>query len=228
MLFSFDKKPYIAVIGDIVDSKKIENRKEVQRKLKEILEEINIEFASSIYSRFMITLGDEFQGLLASGKDLIKIVKRLEFKMYPTNIRFGVGIGDIVTDIDRDVPLGADGPAYYSARRMINEIKQNEKKRMKGQTNIMITIDNIEYLEELINSNLELCTVIKKNWTKRQREIIIDYWQHEDGQSNAAKRLGVTQSTIQRGLSLGNYYTYKHAMDVLSNILGQIGERANA
>jgi hypothetical protein len=30
MLFSFDKKPYIAVIGDIVDSKKIENRKEVQ------------------------------------------------------------------------------------------------------------------------------------------------------------------------------------------------------
>ena len=35
--------------------------------------------------------------------------------------------------------------------RMINEIKQNEKKRMKGQTNIMITIDNNEYLEELIN-----------------------------------------------------------------------------
>jgi len=57
---------YFAIIGDIVESKKILNRNEAQEKLNHILKDINIEYERNIAAKFIITLGDEFQGLLSN------------------------------------------------------------------------------------------------------------------------------------------------------------------
>ena len=51
---------YFAIIGDIIASKTISNRSEVQNHLKRILDQVNEEYKSNIASRFSITLGDEF------------------------------------------------------------------------------------------------------------------------------------------------------------------------
>lgn len=47
------------------------------------------------------------------------IISEMEIEMYPVKLRFGIGIGSIVTDINRELLLGADGPAYHNARKMI-------------------------------------------------------------------------------------------------------------
>lgn len=39
-------------------------------------------------------------------------------------IRFGVGVGSILTDINPDISIGADGPAYWHAREAIRYIHQ--------------------------------------------------------------------------------------------------------
>lgn len=67
MLLSFDYEPYIAIIGDIRNSRLLADRKEIQIKLGNVLDRINREHAPSISAKFMITLGDEFQGLLCMG-----------------------------------------------------------------------------------------------------------------------------------------------------------------
>ena len=72
--FYFWFEPYIAIIGDIKNSKKIQDRNRFQQKFKKILDQINIKYADSIASNFTITLGDEFQGLLLSGKYLMDII----------------------------------------------------------------------------------------------------------------------------------------------------------
>lgn len=36
------------------------------------------------------------------------------------------------------------------------------------------------------------------------------------------KRLRITQSSVQRGLTKGNYYAYKDAIDTVNNILREI------
>ena len=64
MFFSCLDKQYIAIIGDIKNSRKIDNRKEVQTKLNGVLDEINQTYCEEIAAGFLITLGDEFQGLL--------------------------------------------------------------------------------------------------------------------------------------------------------------------
>ena len=65
--FFFTSNPYIAIIGDIKKSKKIKEREIFQNQLNSILKKVNQLYSSSISSKFTITLGDEFQGLLHSG-----------------------------------------------------------------------------------------------------------------------------------------------------------------
>ncbi|HAR86372.1 MAG TPA: hypothetical protein DCR69_11635, partial [Clostridium sp.] len=43
---------YFAIIGDIVESKKILNRNEAQEKLNHILKDINIEYERNIAAKF--------------------------------------------------------------------------------------------------------------------------------------------------------------------------------
>ena len=58
--------PSIAVIGDIVGLKQLPQaeRSHVQRQLEELLNRINKRYAKAIGARFLVTLGDEFQGVL--------------------------------------------------------------------------------------------------------------------------------------------------------------------
>lgn len=48
--------------------------------------------------------------------DIYLHIDSLRKHMYPVSIRFGIGFGDISTDIDMDAAIGADGPAFYAAR----------------------------------------------------------------------------------------------------------------
>ena len=54
----------MAVFGDIRESRKLGSR---------------------------ITLRDEFQGFLLHGKNLVNIVQEIKMRLYPVEIRFGIG-----------------------------------------------------------------------------------------------------------------------------------------
>ncbi|NLC06063.1 MAG: hypothetical protein GX778_06055 [Erysipelothrix sp.] len=54
----------IAIIGDLIDSKQLDNRQQIQEQLQSALDSINIQFKDDIVSQLTLTLGDEFQGLL--------------------------------------------------------------------------------------------------------------------------------------------------------------------
>lgn len=223
MFFSFTFNPYIAIIGDIKESKKITDRNHVQEKLKDVLENINKAYTNDISSKFIITLGDEFQGLLCSGTNVMNIISEIERKMYPVKIRFGVGVGEITTRINNEMAIGADGPGYYKARSAIEFLKENEKKKQANPADIRIEADeDNQAAEVMINTILSLMTVIKEDWTDRQREIIWDMLEHQDNQASAAKRLNIKQPSVQKSLANGKYYAYKAALDTIGKALGEI------
>ncbi|MBW8380983.1 MAG: SatD family protein [Youngiibacter sp.] len=219
----FSGNPLIAIIGDIKDSRSITNRSEVQKKLKVVLDEISEKYNNDISSKFNITLGDEFQGLLCEGANTMKIITEIERKMHPTKIRFGVGIGEITTDIDKEMSIGADGPGYYKAREAIDYLKENERRKSTYSTDIKFeTESNNKALLRLINTILVLLTVIKDSWTDRQREIIWDMLEHQDTQAEVANRLNIQQPTVQKSLAIGKYYAYKDALDAIGEVLEEI------
>lgn len=223
MAFFFGEKSFIAIIGDVKKSRELEKRKEIQGKLKAVLDEINVVYENDIASNFLITLGDEFQGLLFNGRNVLKMIQRIKMQLYPVELRFGIGIGSISTEINTEMALGADGPGYYNARNAVEVLKKNEKKNKAVLSDIRLEDDRGSWTQTvLINTVFELARAIEGGWTDRQREIIWDMLVHQDSQKQAADRLGIAQSSVQKSLSKGQYYTYVNALRNVENILERV------
>ena len=221
--FFFNFNPYIAIIGNIKNSKSIEERRKFQNKLNNILNEINEIYSNSISSNFTITLGDEFQGLLHSGEHVMEIIQYIKKESYPIKIRFGIGIGAITTDINSAISIGADGPGYYKARDSIEQLKVLEKKNESTYGDIQIKIDGDNNLQELsLNSILKLMYCIEKDWTKKQREVVNYVLFEKKNQTETAHYFNVTQSNIQQMLSKTHFYAYKDAFDSVNKILSEV------
>jgi DNA-binding CsgD family transcriptional regulator len=215
-------KHYIAIIGDIIESRKIIERNAAQEQLKTVLFGINEDFAADIAVPFTIVLGDGFQGLLSCGAHLLTIVETIEQRIYPVKLRLGLGVGQIITDIDPSMPLAADGPAYHNAREMVDDLKTAENKKKEAKSNVKIKIEGDNEISDLMNTVFLLNTVIKNKWTTRQREIIADYLQNGVTQIDIAKRHGINQSNVQKALSNANFYAYQKATLSLTAILSGI------
>lgn len=226
MQLSFDDSPYIAVIGDIKQSRRLQNRNAVQEKLAQTLDSINHDYSVNIASNFIIAFGDEFQGLLTPSASVVKLMDRIDREMYPVKIRFGIGVGTISTGISK-FTLDTDGPAYYLARDMITALKAAEKKKAEPDRNILIKIQGSQQLSDLLNTAFSLMSTIKDAWTQRQVEIINAYLQNEASQTRTAKSLKINQSSVHRALSAANFYTYRDAIEKLDEILSTIKEAAH-
>lgn len=214
---------FAAVIGDIKDSRHLENRKEVQVHLQEILDRLNEKYKDHIVSKFLITLGDEFQGLLSGGGHILEMVNEIRMEMYPVRLRFGIGFGQITTDIKSEMALGADGPGYYRAREAVELLKEREKKNRPVLAEICLRLDEKDQEKEvLLNTVFDLMYVVESGWTERQRETIWDMLLYGDGQQNTARRLSISQPTVQKALAAGSYYTYENALKNAAKILGDI------
>ena len=213
---------YYAIIGDIINSKKINDRLETQEKLKLFLEEINLYYKNDIAANFIITLGDEFQGLLKNKNNVMKIICEIEMAITPIELRFGIGIGDISTDINFDNSSEIDGPAYHRARKMIKEIESRKFQYTERHSNIMICSEenNIE-IDELLNSILSVCTALKSKWTDRQKEIIYAYLSNDENQYKAAHILNIGQPSVNKALNNARFYSYKSAIDTVNSFLSK-------
>ena len=120
-------KMYFAIIGDIIESKKISERFKVQEKLEEVLARMNGEYAPFIASNFTITIGDEFQGLLLDSTRILEIIDKIKISMQPVDIRFGclAGRADSTPGCVRArAIIGADGAKSEVARQAVQGAAQ--------------------------------------------------------------------------------------------------------
>ena len=221
--YEFDR--YTVIIGDMIDSKKIKDRKKVQVKFKQVLKQINEKYVADIASKFTITLGDEFQGLLKSRSNIINIIVEIEMAMAPIRFRFGIGIGDISTEINFEYSSEIDGTAYHKARAMVEALEENDNQYSSKQANIMISSqEQTGEIDDLMNSVLSVCSALKSRWTPRQMQIIQTYLESEANQYKTADKLGIGQSSVSKALSSANFYTYQAAMNTVNSFLTQTGD----
>lgn len=222
---SYEYKDYTVIIGDIINSKKIDDREQVQTTFKKILHEINQKYATEIASQFTITLGDEFQGLLKNSNHVIKIITEIEMAIAPIKMRFGIGVGEVSTAINIESSSEIDGPAYHRARAMIEELVANERQYSKRKTNILIASqDTNKEIDLLLNAILSVCTALKSKWTVRQWEVIETYLNNEENQYRAAEKLGIGQSSVSKALNAAEFASYKSAMDTVNAFLTGEGD----
>lgn len=225
MLFFFFAKPYISITGEIMESIHTENKEQVKKNLAMALDEINQEYEDDISVKFMMTVGDEFQGLICRGANIMKMILELKNKMHPARLRFGIGIGEITTNIPSETSIIINGPGYDKAREALEHLRNAAGKNQSHIADVYVeaTGEN-QARTELVNTVFSLLTTLEYDWSDRQREIVYDMISHKDKQSNVAKRLGITQSTVQKSLTSAHYYTYENASKTLDVVFSEIKE----
>lgn len=210
-------KKYIVIKADIINSRQSEERNAIQKSLSKALETINDTYDSSIASKFMITSGDGFQGLMTIGTHLFDIIQLLEISVAPLKLRFGIGIGSVSTDIDEDNSAIIDGPSYHYADEMLTCVKSLEGQYSSISTNILLK-SNRDH-DEILNALLNMRYVVRSSWTKRQHEVITTFIEMNENQYETASKLNVNQSTVSRALKSTDYYSVKSAEVALINYI---------
>jgi hypothetical protein len=113
---------YLAIIGDIVDSKQLQQRDEFQARLASSLKTMSNR-NPSLVSPYTITLGDEFQAVYKNADRLFLDIFSILHDIHPYEARFAVGVGELSTEVNRKQALGMDGPAFHRAREAIIQLK---------------------------------------------------------------------------------------------------------
>jgi hypothetical protein len=120
------KSNCIAVIVDMVASRELSGnaRARAQKRFKALVDQLNKKYSKQILARFIITLGDEFQGLLQSSNSIPDIISDLENDFPDRILRVGIGFGQLFTPIPKDA-INVDGPALHRARAAVEKAKSH-------------------------------------------------------------------------------------------------------
>ncbi|WP_457556084.1 SatD family protein [Candidatus Pyrohabitans sp.] len=208
------------MLGDVVSSRRLVDRREFQNKLEKTCEEINKVYAEDIYADFKILKGtDEIAGVLSDLSNIYKIVSTIQEQLYPNYMRFAVVLDHIDTALEsRDAAL-MDGPAFHKASDIMNKLKKS--KLMFD----MSVSDKI--IDTAISGQINLILLLKKNWSPKQRLIVGEY-EKTKNQSKIAKKLGITQQAVSKILGRSMWKEIKMIESKLNQILRSYSQRQHA
>lgn len=185
-------KNYLVIIGDIVKSRELKNRGKFQNRFAKALRDIRVFGEQNVVSDFVVTIGDEFQGVLDNANKLFSFFDTLEYVLDNSKFRYGIGVGRISTKINPDAAIGMDGPAFYNARASLEKTK-------KQNLRYYLTSDTKK--DTLINTLMEWLGREKEKWTKQRKEIIKRAYEGQT-QTQIAKGLNISQPAISKTLKI--------------------------
>lgn len=183
----------IAVIADIVGSRKLPDRGGTQKKLKGILEAVNQE-SDGLASPYTITLGDEFQAVYRQARGMFRHFWQILTALHPIRVRFSIGVGEIVTDINPEQALGMDGPAFHCARRGIEE--------ELPQADAFFLVEGGVERENFINNSLALVSQFARTWKKNRLDILHLMYEGHDA-AEIAGRLDLSLRAVYKNIEKG-------------------------
>ncbi|MGT2935486.1 SatD family protein [Streptococcus castoreus] len=200
---------YLALIGDMIQSKQLLQRSKAQERLKNCLDKLNKRFAPYLVSNLSLTLGDEFQGLFQVNAPIFYLIDLITQEMRDYPLRFGIGLGRILTAINPEISIGADGPAYWYAREAIAYVHQ---KNDYGNTQLAVRTGHNDR-DELLNSLLSAGEAIKSNWRASQLAVFQallseGIYEEQFDQQLLGDQLSLTSSALSKRLKSSNLKVY--------------------
>ncbi len=202
---------YVALIGDIRGSRELDDRSEVQKEFKQVVDSLNDHLPSgSIASPFTVTTGDEFQVLLNDATDAVDAAVSASDRFHPARLRFGIGRGELDTEVNRNQAIGMDGPCFHRAREAIRSAETDAAwLRVAGWSND---------LARRMNSLFDLVQCVREDWTERQAQFAVSL-EEEGAQKRVADRYDVSKSTVSESLSAAHVQEVRAAEASLAELL---------
>ncbi len=204
----------LAIIGDISRSREARDRAAMQRGLEKALATVNREKGETLVSSFVVTLGDEFQGLLLSPGSAVPVLTALGIAMEGIPARYGLGWGELTTPV-KEQALGMDGPCFHHAREALLRGKKDGR---------WVTVRGFGDEEDLIlNGIFRLMGEVRSRWTEKQARTVSQV-RKASSQKDAAAALGVVPSVVSQALSAAGYIPMRDAEAALTVLFETFGK----
>ncbi len=205
--------PVTVINGDIKASRKMKQmeRYEWQLFMKSTFVQLNEQYSEMIEAPFMITKGDEFQGVLHSMGDVNKIICKIEQLIYPLKVRFGVGYGNI-HKMGSKIPIEMDGPAFHLASAALAVAKQKKRFVWFNTTS--------PFFDQSINTIYLLIHAIKSKWSKNS---FTRYWKYKElgTYDRVARSEGVSPQAVWETLNQARAIAVIEAEKIVEEMLNQ-------
>ncbi len=187
------KKVYV-LLGDVINSRGIKNRKQFEKKLQSALEAVMEELPDMFAMPVKQWKGiDEIAALVKKPASIYQAITAINQRLDPEMMRFVLAKGemDIVHKV-KDI-ANLDGPVFHDAANLMMKIKK--EKWLFG-----IAGDDSREAKAL-HTQINCLLLIRASWTETQRKIFYAYAE-TGNQEKSAKKLKITQQSVSKTLRL--------------------------
>lgn len=201
---------YLAAKFDMVGSRRVPQRGDVQKHFLDMAVEINGKFAQDLAAKFVVTHGDEAQALfkLGRGGGVFRVLEFLAVSLPEVDFRCGVGLGTLSTALQRTA-IAMDGQAWQNAQKALENTKRQRK--------IIEFYGFQKELETQLNALGNLLGYLQSRWTKEQTEAIFLLSQ-TNSQKEIARRLNISEAAVSKRLKAAgwqHYYRGRRSLEML-------------
>lgn len=198
------RKPrYTALIADLVASRKFQGtrRQRLQDEVSTLLKDLNRAYRQKIVSKFVITAGDEFQGLLGDPTCIPDIIWDVEMRLDTVSTRVGIGYGALDTQLN-EFASGMDGPVWHKAREALTESEKSH-----GLGGVFRGFGEKE--DDILNALSKLLRSLRARLSAKQR-LVLDLLRKSPNQAAVAVELGITPQAVSKQARSAGWDAYKH------------------
>ena len=180
------------LLGDVVESRDLEDRAGFGRALRGACEAVNREHADAVVAPATPLKGvDEVGVVLADGRAVYHVARRLLDGVHPSSIRFAVVRDEIDVGVESGRVPAMDGPAFHRADELLAAVAE------AGLLFDAALADRT--LDRAIADEVNLLLRWRTDLSDRQIEYVRAYEDHGT-QAAAAEHLGVTQQAVSNEL----------------------------
>lgn len=203
---------YIGMKIDVVRSRKVRQRRELQERLLASVACANEKFSAVIAAKFVVTHGDEIQGLLVALDSQLQFVTALEHfhdALCPHRIRFGIGLGTVETPI-HEFAIGTDGPVWHRAKAAIEEA---------ARTRVGIAFHGFGFVDDPALSSLANLLLWLRTRRSNEQKEVVSMLEAGQTQADVARALNVSPAAVSKRLDAAGWRHYRQARHALNLLL---------
>lgn len=195
----------VALIADIVGSRKLPDRVGAQIAIEDAIDRVEREVIADRRRPLRATVGDEFQGTFGALADALRTTLMLQL-LLPERIelRFGIGIGGLV-EISSGPAVVTEGPGWWAARAAIGIASRRQRRQLpRTRTRLAsaVSVDaSVRSQVPALNAYLTMRDELVGAMSERQRRITHS---RLSGMSQAeiAEAEGITQPAVSKALRM--------------------------
>ncbi len=206
------KDVFVALIGDVVASRKIEQRAEFQTRLEAELEILSDRLDDALVGRLTVFRGDEVQGLFRRPEAVMEVVLGLADSLFPVRIVYGLGRGRLTTRVANEIAR-MDGPCFHRAREAVHAAAKDGR--------WLTALGFPPPVDRSLTALFQLMQAIRGRWTPRQAELARAARGAQ--QKDVAESFAISRSVVSESLKAASFTAVREGEETAREMLREFG-----